>query len=308
MSQAAESNKVVTWEGVIAEAMPKFQRIARNTNLVRWEEESQFASQALRKNELLAKCTVDSVQNAIINVAAVGLTLNPADQYAYLVPEYNKQIKANECQLRISFKGLIKVANDSGAIKWVQAEVVKESDGFAYKGPCTLPGHSMNPFGDRGETVGVYCIAKTNEGDILVDIMSKQEIDKIASCAKTASVWAKWPDEMAKKAIIKRAAKQWPKTAGASTLNHAIQVINDHEGGFDPMARLEEIANEIIDLLEKDDLLEAGRIWSECDDEEKSQLWVAKTKGGFFTQDEKVLIRKAIQMHHESNVIEGEKE
>ena len=34
-------------------------------------------------------------------------------------------------------------------------------------------------------------------------------------------------------------------------------------------------------------------IFSEMSDEEKSAIWLAKTKGGFFTQDEKAFIRQA---------------
>lgn len=296
------STEIQSWDNIVYSVMPQFERIAKETKLVRWQEESQFAIQSLQKNELLAKCAPISVQNAIINVAAVGLTLNPADQYAYLVPEYNKQTRQNECQLRISFKGLVKIATDSGAISWVKAEIVKANDEFVYKGPCDKPLHNMNPFGDRGATVGVYCIAKTKDGDYLTDTMSALEIDKIKGCAKTQMVWNQWPDEMAKKAIIKRAAKQWPKTEKSGQLHKAIEVINDAEGTeTDEFTKMEGVALEILDLLHKGDLLEAGRIWCECDEKEQSTLWTAKTKGGWFTMDEKDLIRKACREFKQAN-------
>jgi len=154
-------NQIVTWESIVEEAAPKFNQIASQGKLVRWAEESQFAIQTIQKNDQLAKCAPHTVQNAIVNVAAVGLTLNPADGYAYLVPEWDKGLKGNACQLRVSFKGLIKIANDSGAIKWVKAEIVRQADQFLYKGVGQLPEHSMNPFQDRGSVVGVYCVAKT---------------------------------------------------------------------------------------------------------------------------------------------------
>ena len=56
---------------------------------VTWAKESQFAIQYFQKNDYLAKTALanpTSAQNAIINVAAIGITLNPASKLAYLVP------------------------------------------------------------------------------------------------------------------------------------------------------------------------------------------------------------------------------
>jgi recombination protein RecT len=220
-------NQQQTWPQLIEQVAPKFNEIANNQKLVTWAEESQFAIQSLQKNEALTKCQPHTVQNAVINVAAIGLTLNPALGYAYLVPE------KGECNLKVSFKGLLKIATDSGSIKWVKAEIVKANDKFTYRGACTLPEHEMNPFGDRGATVGVYCVAKTFDGDYLVDVMSADEIAKIRKAAKQDYVWSAWPDEMAKKAIIKRASKQWPKTDRDDRLDRAIAVVNEYEGSED---------------------------------------------------------------------------
>jgi len=232
-----EQQQAPTWPQLVERAASKFNQIADRHKLVTWVEESQFALQALQNNEKLALCAPITVQNAIINVASIGLTLQPALGYAYLVPDSVKQKDAagrevwvNVCTLKVSFKGLLKIATDSGSIKWVKAEIVKEGDTFEYNGPCLLPRHVMQPFGDRGKTVGVYCVAKTHDGDYLVDIMDAAEIVKIRNAAKTKTVWDAWPDEMAKKAIIKRASKQWPKTDQSERLDQAIEVVNDYEG------------------------------------------------------------------------------
>jgi len=222
-----------TWVEIIEGAALKFNKIATASNLVTWAEESQFALQAVMKNDKLAQCAPVTVQNAIINVAAVGLTLNPALGYAYLVPESEKDASGkwvSMCNLRVSFKGLLKIATDSGSILWVKAEIVKAADKFTYRGPCELPIHEMDAFGDRGVTVGAYCIAKTHQGDYLVDVMSAAEIKAIRGAAKQDGVWSKWPEEMAKKAIIKRASKQWPKTDREDRLDKAVAVLNEYEG------------------------------------------------------------------------------
>jgi recombination protein RecT len=210
---------------VVDQCSNKFNEIASQGKLVTWAEESLFATQAITANETLSKCNVQTIQDSIVNVASIGLTLNPAMGYAYLVPEKGR------CGLKVSFKGLLKIANESGSIVWAKAEVVRQSDVFTYKGPCDKPTHEINPFsGDRGPMVGVYCIAKTFDGDYLVDLMDLDEINKIKGCAKTKYVWDKWPEEMAKKAVIKRAAKQWPRKDQNNRLDTAIKVINDTEG------------------------------------------------------------------------------
>lgn len=152
----------------------------------------------------------------------------------------------------------------------------------------------MNPFSDRGSTIGAYCVAKTNTGELLVDTISRMELDHIKSCAKTPEVWENWFDEMAKKAIIKRAAKQWPKNKETEQLNEAIQVINNYEGNdFEEFAKLEEIATAIIEHIENNDMWGVGEVWCECSPEQKSKLWTAITKGGWFTQAHKQIIRQA---------------
>jgi recombination protein RecT len=214
---------------VVDAAQSKFNTIAvSNSDCVKWEEEKQFAIQTLQGNQYLQKCVPHTIQNAIVNVASIGLTLNPARGYAYLVPEYSKANGGQECQLRISFKGLMKIATDSGQIEWVKADVVKANDKFSFNGAWELPTHEMNPFSDRGQSIGVYCVAKLVSGGCLTGVMSWAEVMKIKACAKTQLVWEKWEDEMAKKAIIKRESKQWPNTS--LRLDTAIEMLNEVEG------------------------------------------------------------------------------
>jgi len=270
-----------TWPQLIDKAASRFNLIADRHKLVTWAEESQFALQALQGSDKLALCTPRTVQDAIINVASIGLTLQPALGYAYLVPESSKQkdgrgadVWVQECTLKVSFKGLMKIATDSGSIKWCKAEIVKESDTFEYNGPCSMPKHTMQPFGARGKTVGVYCIAKTHDGDYLVDIMDAAEITKIKGAAKTKYVWDSWPDEMAKKAMIKRASKQWPKTEQSERLDQAIAAVNEYEGSESMGAKQEIEINKPPTAPEKQTITDA-RLTSA----------IAKIKSGEYTRE-----------------------
>jgi recombination protein RecT len=271
--------QVPTWPQLVGKVQQRFDQIASRHKLVTWAEESQFAIQAIQANEKLFQCEPRTVQNAIINVASIGLTLQPALGYAYLVPESvkykdqnNKEYWVQECSLKVSFKGLMKIATDSGSIKWCKAEVVKEKDTFEYKGPCSMPNHIMQPFADRGATVGVYCIAKTHDGDYLVDIMGSAEIAKIKNAAKTKYVWDAWPDEMAKKAIIKRASKQWPKTDQSDRLDQAIEVVNEYEG------------SESMDVTQKAERLDKPREKEKISDERLTAA-ITKINSGEYTKE-----------------------
>ncbi|OOZ36499.1 RecT family recombinase [Solemya elarraichensis gill symbiont] len=267
----------------------KFVQIAQEHNLVTWQKESQFALQALQTNGTLATCAPETIQNAIINVASVGLTLNPADGYAYLVPEYSKPNKRNECQLRISFKGLIKLATDTGAIKWVKADVVKAADTFEYRGLNQMPEHKMNPVSDRGDSIGVYCVAKTNEDEYLVDMAPWDEVMKAKEAAKTKMVWDKWPDEMAKKFIIKRASKQWPKTEQSAVLHNAIDVINQVEGSV-PISAYTADQKEAFDaMLEAEDSIGLELYYREFKSNDNEQTWVDLYNSG--EQGQKVKLK-----------------
>lgn len=196
-----------------------------------FEVESMFAMQALAKNDYLAGVAtknLPSLRNATINVASVGLSLNPVTQYAYLVP------RDGAICLDVSYKGLLKLATDCGSILWGRAELVYEKDTFRYRGPSTPPEHEAEVFSDdRGKFIGVYCVAKTAEGDFLVDVMNAKEIEQVQNTSKTTNAdtpWKRWFGEMAKKTIIKRASKTWPRSDKNERLAQAIQIVNEHEG------------------------------------------------------------------------------
>jgi len=198
-----------------------------------YQREAFYASQLLEKNSYLmdiAKANPKSLVNAVINVSKIGISLNPNLSHAYLVPRAIKGQKM--IVLDISYRGLCKIATDSGCIKFVQAMIVKKNDVFKRQGIDKEPLHEFDPFAERGEIVGVYCVAKTNQNDFLTEVMSIADVEKIklrseAAKSKTGP-WFTDYEEMVKKTIIKRASKMWP--IGDGKLFEAIEVVNEHEG------------------------------------------------------------------------------
>jgi recombination protein RecT len=213
------SNALAIVTGAIQEARDDFSRVLADRSLS-FERESGFAIQQLQKNDYtlgVAMKNRQSVVNAVTNVAAIGISLNPARKQAYLVP------RDGQICLDISYIGLLDLAVASGSILWGQAEIVRETDGFALNGFDKPPTHNFNPFGkDRGAIVGAYVVVKTHSGDYLTTTMSADEIYAIrdrsegwkAYYAKKikSTPWASDEGEMVKKTVIKRAYKLWPKT------------------------------------------------------------------------------------------------
>lgn len=197
-------------------------------NSVKWEKESQFAIQLFQANDFLAKTALNnpvSAQNAIVNIAAIGISLNPALKHAYLVPR-----KKSVC-LDISYMGLMHLAMESGSILWGQAVIVHENDDFKLTGLGSLPHHDYSPFGNRGEIVGVYCTVKTSGGDYLTECMSIDEVYSIRnrseSYKRNSGPWVTDAGEMIKKTVVKRANKYWPKV---ERLSNAIEYLNTVNG------------------------------------------------------------------------------
>src|ERR1019366_1512046 len=132
---------------------------------------------------------------------------------AYLIPR-----KGKVC-LDISYMGLTALAIESGAIKWAQAEIVRENDIFKFTGIGEKPLHDYHPFATtRGKIVGAYCVAKTNQDEFISVQMNIADVYKLRDRSESwqagkASPWKSDEEEMIKKTVIRRASKSWPKSS-----------------------------------------------------------------------------------------------
>ena len=200
------------------------------TSEVNWKKESQFAIQAMTNNEFLGKVALEnpvSVQNAIINIAAIGISLNPALKHAYLVPR--KVGNTQTVCLDISYQGLLYLAMNTGSIIWGQSKLVYENDSYTNVGLDKAPEHRQDTFGDKGKIIGAYCTVKTPTGDFLTEEMDIEALDKTKATSKAANgPWKNWSEEMQRKTVVKRASKYWPKVD--QRLGLAINALNEHEG------------------------------------------------------------------------------
>lgn len=221
-----------------------------STDGVNWNKEKQFAIQALQSNKFLNETAWGnqaSLQNAIINVASIGVSLNPALKHAYLVPR-NQSV----C-LDISFMGLLHIAQKSGSIEWGQAKLVYSNDDYTNTGVDTAPRHEQKTFGDKGDVVGVYCTVKLPNGDYLTEEMDIDVLNKIKAASKAANgPWKTWPEEMMRKSVVKRASKYWPSS---DRVGAAVDMLNQMEGNEEIIKSAPEVKDFTLDQKEYYDQL-----------------------------------------------------
>ncbi|WP_147195938.1 recombinase RecT [Pantoea sp. CCBC3-3-1] len=214
----------------------EFEQVCKEPSLT-FKRELEFAMQIFANNDFLAKVAAQNqvtTRSAVMNIAAIGITLNPAQKLAYLVPR-----KGSIC-LDISYMGLMHIAQQSGAIKWCQSAIVRKNDRFMRTGIDRPPTHEFNEFDtieQRGDVVGAYTVVKTDEGDYLTHTMRAEDIFSIRD---RSEAWKKYQQDSSKKCpwvtdeeqmilktVVKQAAKYWPRR---ERLDAAIDYVNT-EGG-----------------------------------------------------------------------------
>jgi recombination protein RecT len=215
-----------------------------------FEREAGFAIQAIAKNEYTIKTASNarqSVIDAVTNIAAIGISLNPAKKQAYLVP------RDGRICLDISYMGLMDLAMATGSIKWAQAALVHQEDVFVLNGFDKPPTHNFQPFAtNRGPIIGVYVVVKTADGEYLTHTMSLTDAhairDRSAAWKQSKSgPWKTDEGEMIKKTCVKQAYKYWPKT---ERLEQAIHHLNTEGGeGLQSLNDAPEPAQVPADLL-----------------------------------------------------------
>lgn len=193
----------------------------------RFMKEAGFACQIWNnpKNSYLRKATKESVYSAVMSIAQTGLTLNPVEKQAYLIPRYDNSSKSIIAYLDPGYIGLFKLLTDAGSVKSIQTNLHYEGDSFDVNlGIETEIRHK--PYyangKQKGKLLGVYAVAKLADGSTQFEHMTADEIFNIRDSSesykaykegKTKScIWVDWEGEMTKKTVLKRIAKYLPRS------------------------------------------------------------------------------------------------
>lgn len=179
-----------------------------------------FAMTNATGGNLLEKCSKESIANSLLDMVVQGLS--PAKTQCYFVP-YGQTLKMTR-----SYFGTQAVLKRLKEVKDVWANVIFEGDQFdieIIEGRETLKEHKTSFVNRDNPIIGVYCIIEKEDGEQVLTTMTKKEIDAAWSQAKTKNVQNKFPQEMAKRTVINRAAKAFVNTSDDSDL--LIDAINN---------------------------------------------------------------------------------
>ncbi|MEC1714717.1 recombinase RecT [Schinkia azotoformans] len=161
----------------------------------------------------LEVCTKASVANALLDMVTQGLS--PAKTQCYFI------VYGDQLQLNRSYFGTQAVLKRLTNVKDIWANVIFEGDVFDYEidgGREKLLKHETNFLNRDKEILGAYAVVKTEDDEEILTVMTRKEIEASWSQAKTKNVQNKFPQEMAKRTVINRAAKAFINTSDDSDL------------------------------------------------------------------------------------------
>ncbi|MEX6120210.1 recombinase RecT [Providencia hangzhouensis] len=126
--------------------------------------------------------------------------------------------------------GVMKRARQSGQVTNIVSKVVYASDEFEYVIDEFGEHLKHKPaFVDNDEIVKVYSFARLTSGEMVIEVMSRNEIERvrdIATSGKVNGVWDKWFDRMALKTVIHRLARRLPCASELFSLFEVTQDTN----------------------------------------------------------------------------------
>lgn len=263
-------------------------------------KEASFAMQSINGSKQLQKATTASKMMAVLNVAQIGLSLNPVKKEAYLVPRFNRG--SVQCDLEPSYQGLVKLLTDTGSVTSMAVYAVFDGDEFELELGTSMQVIHKPKFKSKDMT-HVYGIAELPSGSRQIEVMHVDDINKIRDLSESykafkagkisSCVWVDHYTEMARKTLIRRFYKYLPKSDQHEKLQQAIALdesdyfpsyekidvakgllkTSAYEGDQQAMieAKIESSTNAELDNIIADldqnqvDAIDAGRNYSQTD-------------------------------------------
>lgn len=243
-------NAVANLDSFIREVFPP--RVAKDISStlpehVSWELFKRNAWNAIADNPKLINMPPALLTREFSKVSGLGLLLDKYLGEAYMIVAYNGKTRREEPQVRIGYKGMIKLSRQTGTVRQVWCHEVCANDtqevnlGFP-KQLIIKPPNGL--FKDRGEIEGYVAVITFKDGDFDFEPMSIADCIRIRdrSDAYQAFVekkikstpWATDFGEMCKKTNLRRLLK---RQAQSPELQRAQQI--EDEADFASMGQEE---------------------------------------------------------------------
>lgn len=169
---------------------------------------------------LVQKTTPESQAKALLNMALQGLS--PAKNQVYFIP-YGRNLT-----LMRSYFGSLAILQRLDNVKDVWAEVVREGDKFevgSKHGRMVVKTYEPSVENLDNPIAYAFAVIVDNNDMENYTIMTKKQIDMSWSHAKTTKVQKEYPDQMALRTVLNRAAKWFINSSSDNDL--LIRAINE---------------------------------------------------------------------------------
>ena len=128
---------------------------------------------AIAANPKLLNCTQTSLMKAVFEACELGLMVHSSLGEAYLVPH------GNTATFIPGYKGLVKLAYQSGFVKLIESRVVCANDDFICEYGLDPRLSLIEMDANRGAPIGVYCKVDLLTGGTLFQYMTMAKIQEI---------------------------------------------------------------------------------------------------------------------------------
>lgn len=204
------------------------------------------------RNNLIAKCTKESVANALLKMVVWGLS--PLKKQCDFIPYGDKL----ECTPE--YTGNIVLAKRYGNLKWIKANAIFEKDVFEFhvdaETGCKKIVRHEQDLESIGSKVlkGAYAIYQLNDGTTDVEVMSMVQIKDAwnqGPMKGNSPAHKNFPDQMAMKTVINRACKLLIRGSDDSALYSGDENddLNPVQREIDDNSNVEEIS--FVDMVDE---------------------------------------------------------
>lgn len=118
--------------------------------------------------------------------------------------------------------GILKKVRNSGDLSSITSQIVYKNDDFKYWVDDSGEHVTHNPllFGDRGEPIGVYALAKTKDGAVYIEVLNMNQVMAVKTTvkAKSGPWFGPFEHEMWRKTAIRKLSKRLPMSTDLEDL------------------------------------------------------------------------------------------
>lgn len=186
------------------------------------ERFSRIALSLFNGNPVFWEADTTSFLSALMQSAQCGLEPNTVLGEAYVIPYKNNKQGITEVNFQVGYKGILKMAFNTGEYEAIYAHEVRKGDEFSYEyglhknlihKPADVPSEDITHY---------YAVYKLKNGGFDFVVWSKERVEQHArefsknylyqGKVNKNSVWAKNFDSMAKKTVLIDVLKFAPKS------------------------------------------------------------------------------------------------